>query len=102
MSKNYPLLAAAPDHLSRAFILYLIENNKVIMEDEWWLVIENCKYHTKERPWLTAFFKGPYRNEQWHRHLSSLYEVYGEWEWLKKATVDQSVKRFHIHLIKRP
>lgn len=54
---TYPLLLNAPDHLSAEFITYLRENNVVIHEDAHWLVIENCKYHTTERAWHTAFWK---------------------------------------------
>ena len=102
MSKTYPLLEKAPPHLSPAFIDYLRKNNKVVYENYTFLVIENCKYNTKKKPYLTAFKKGGNRmsNEQVHKDLESLLKKYANWQWLKKRTTDQTVKRFHIHLIK--
>jgi len=42
---SYDLLDKAPkDHMSEEFLQFLRENNKVIYEDIFWLVIANCKY----------------------------------------------------------
>lgn len=96
---TYELLEKAPkDHLSDEFLEFLRKNNKVVWEDEYWLIIENCKYHSKEKPWLTAFSK----NEVVPFHaLSIFFRKYADWEWLKKAANKQTVKRFHIHLIRK-
>lgn len=90
------LLAAAPAHDTDEFLQYLRDNNKVVMENEAWLVIENFKYHTPEKPWYTAFAK----TDDWQTFLVTLIgsKDWYSWEWLKKAAGDQSVKRFHIHL----
>jgi len=86
------LLANAPDQTTDDFLVYLRTNNKIVYEDKNWLVIENCKYNTPERPWHTAF----------HKHgvmsFKSLITRYWTWEWLKKAKESQTVpNRFHIH-----
>lgn len=91
------LLENAPPHYSDDFIGYLRENNRVVFEDEDWLVIENAKYHSKERTWFTAFTKGRDENLR-SLDLRPLLIRFGGLEWKKKATVDQSVHRFHIHL----
>lgn len=84
------LLAKAPAHDSPEFIEFLRENNEVLWEDEWWLVIKNVKYG-----WPTAFAKEllPY--------LSDLEDKYDHLEWKKKPSSEQTVKRFHLHLIER-
>lgn len=89
------LLAAAPAQDSDEFLDYLRANNKVVHEDKNWLVIENFKYHTKERPWHTAFHKVGLVS------MRNLTRPYYNWEWLKKAKSNQTVPgRFHIHFYK--
>lgn len=97
--ESYSLLEKAPSHNSPEFINFLRKNNVVVWENNWWIVIENCKYHTSEKPWYTAFYK--YVSIEWNdlRHL--LTGEFAEWEWLKKAKSKQTVRRFHIHLIKK-
>lgn len=90
---SYALLGGAPDHFSPLFINYLREHNPVVFEDDDWIVIENCKYHTKDKPWLTAFVKKPLAQI----NLQVLHDKFGAWEWKKKAAIMQTVKRFHIH-----
>lgn len=98
--KTYPLLKKAPkDHDSKEFLQFLRENNKVVFEDDDWLIIENCKYHTKKQPWHTAFYKEAYSLP--HMDFNGIPFKYDSWEWLKKAKKSQTVKRFHIHLIRR-
>jgi hypothetical protein len=96
-TKSYPLLKKAPPHNTPEFIDFLRENNVVVQEDNHWIVIENCKYHTKEKPWLTAFHKG---HDHWTDCIHHLMD-YIDWEWLKKAKSKQTVERFHIHLIQK-
>lgn len=98
MPHTYPLLEKAPKHTTPEFIDYLRSNNPVIFEDTHWLIIENCKYHKPDEPWLTAFFKS--MDYPW-AELKTIYELYPDWEWLKKPKVNQTVRRFHIHLIKK-
>lgn len=99
MSKKYPLLENAPDHSRPEFIDYLRENNVVVWETDVWIVIENCKYHTKEKPWYTAFWK-PVAQHSAMNALHWLSFAFMDWEWLKKAEEKQTVKRFHIHFYK--
>lgn len=99
--KKYPLLQNAPPHDSDEFLDYLRANNVVVYENDVWLIIENCKYHTPEVPWHTAFFK-PIGEHGAIPAMSLLSFAYWDWEWLKKAKVKQTVpSRFHIHLIDR-
>ena len=93
--RAYPLLLDAPAHGLPAFIDYLREKNVVVFENESWIIIENCKYHTPERPWLTAFAKTPHDIPD----LGSL-SAWIDWEWKKKSSKAQTVKRFHIHMYK--
>jgi len=89
---SYPLLEHAPPHDSDEFLDYLANNNKVVFEDNHWLVIENCKYHTAERLWLTAFAKLD------NISFEALIKSFGHLEWRKKLPRKQTVKRFHIHM----
>ena len=89
---TYKLLEQAPkDHNSDEFLVFLRENNEVVFEDPWWLVIKNCKYD-----WLTAFAK----NEQ--GGLINLMEKYGHLEWKVKPKEKRTVDRFHMHFIDKP
>lgn len=94
---SYPLLGDAPDHFSEDFIVYLRKHNPVVFEDDDWIVIENCKYHTPERMWLTAFAKRPLDQTR----FTVLHDKFGALEWLKKAADSQTVKRFHVHFYER-
>lgn len=98
MKEEYPLLKIAPPHDSPQFIDFLRTHNNVFWENDQWIVIENCKYHTPEKPWYTAFWKGNSPLE-WYMDADILWHVFGEWEWLKKSKSKQTVRRFHIHLI---
>jgi hypothetical protein len=93
--ETYPLLRDAPDHFSEGFIDFLRARNPVVFEDDSWIIIENCKYHTPEQPWLTAFAKST-KNFPDLETLSP----WSDWEWQKKAMEKQTVKRFHIHIYK--
>jgi hypothetical protein len=105
--KTYPLLKKAPAHDSPEFIDYLRENNVVIYEDAYWIMIENCKYHTEKKPWYTAFWIGEYEEENgvvvhdWYTDIDTLWDrPWKDWNWLKKSADKQTVKRFHIHIYK--
>lgn len=98
---NYEtLLKNAPPHDTDDFIDYLRENNKVVWENPQWIVIENFKYHTTERPWYTAFHKEKPYNAVMDLDILENYEDWKHWEWLKKSSTEQTVKRFHIHIYK--
>lgn len=103
--KSYPLLEKAPSHDSPEFIDYLRDNNVVIFENDQWIVIENCKYNTEKIPWYTAFWKRESKLVPdlavWWKDIDILWFEFGDWEWLKKAESRQTIKRFHIHLIKK-
>lgn len=99
---SYPLLEKAPPHDSPEFIDFLRQNNKVVYENNEWLVIENCKYHKPEAPWYTAFYKGEQGDTHAVMNIWTLWfgGDFDGWEWRKKRSSDQTIKRFHIHLIK--
>jgi len=84
------LLNEAPPHDSPEFIDFLRENNVVVFENEFWIVIENCKY----KGWHTAFWKERRANDH---ALSQLLWKYNDWEWLKKDKDRQTINRFHVH-----
>ncbi len=102
---SYSLLDEAPkDHNSEGFLDFLRANNNVVEDSDHWLVIENCKYHSPSSPWYTAFWKHTpdmMISIQFDMSLVNMLNRYNSWEWLKKAASKQTVKRFHIHLIKR-
>ncbi len=99
---SYDLLEKAPkDHLSDEFLQFLRENNKVVKEDGTFLIIENCKYHTPERPWYTAFNKCTYGCCDF-RGLESLMDEYPDFTLMVKPITERSVQRFHAHLVKKP
>jgi hypothetical protein len=88
----YPLLENAPPHDSKEFIDYLRTNNVVVFENATWIIIENCKYHTEDTPWHTAFHKiGPIV-------FPNYFKRYNDWTWLKKPKGKRTVERFHFHL----
>ncbi len=93
---SYSLLKKAPPHDAPEFIDYLRANNQVIWEDEDWIVIENCKYHTKKKPWYTCFYKGQITD--WGRAFKTFWNKYGAYEWLVKGPKRRTVTRFHIHV----
>lgn len=93
------ILDTAPaDHNSNEFLLFLRENNNVLMETPEWLVIENVKYHTLEKPWYTAFYQG----SDWvdSLKLQMLQHDFPEYRYLIHSVFGQTVKRFHIHLLR--
>lgn len=83
------ILIKAPPHDTPEFLQYLRDHNKVVGESPDWLVIENCKYHTNDKPWHTAFAKLQYP----YFHYLNLH--YLDWAWVKKPGI---AKRLHIHL----
>ena len=95
MPNSYPLLEKAPPHLSPEFIDYLREHNVVVAEDDEWLMIENCKYHTPEQRHYTAFSKCAKINFEgipWHLYPAG-------WQVLVKRKKDRTVQRWHVHFI---
>lgn len=90
------LLKLAPPHDSDEFLTFLEENNEVVYSTGDWLIVKNYKYHTEEKPWLTAFSTLiPFDGD-----IQSLCASFSDWKWIKKHPKDQTVKRFHIHLTK--
>jgi len=95
------LLKKMPDPASDDFITFLRMNNKVEYEDDIWIVIKNYKYDRPKHPWLTAFLKR--ESDIWYMYIPRLWDIYGDWQWVKKAFHKQTIKkRFHIHLIEKP
>lgn len=97
--KNYDeLLKNAPDHQLPAFIDYLKEHNEVVYENMDWLIIENCKYHTPEKPWYTAFLKWPGPNDANVVTFNEFLDRYPGMGLMVKPLAERTVKRFHIHI----
>lgn len=111
LNMNYEkLLDDAPDHMSDEFLEYLKRFNRIVWENDQWLVIENFKYHDAQSPWYTAFHKPKAKGDRFYTNAST------EWwddidildsefrnkgfDLLIKATDRQSVRRAHIHLIR--
>lgn len=100
---NYEtLLREAPAHDSAEFMEYLKEKNKVVYESISWLVIENFKYHTKEKPHYTAFWQTEHNKHPFPDiyAIMGLQDEFRDFDFLIKARSRRSVQRFHIHLIK--
>lgn len=94
---TYTLLKDAPeDHEAPEFLEYLRANNVVIGENDDWLIIENCKYHTKDKPWYTAFHKLKYTPS--FSDIEELGLMYQQFNMTIKSPLKRTVKRFHIHL----
>jgi hypothetical protein len=97
---SYPLLEQAPkDHLSQEFLQFLREKNVVIHENKNWLIIENCKYHKKEKPWYTAFYKKVLLPEKHELGELLLFAPYG-FNVMIKPIEERSVDRWHAHIYK--
>lgn len=92
-------LVEAPAHDSPRFITWLCENNKVLRKTDYYVLIENCKYHTEEKPHYTIFSTN-HPDSEWciFQYLSVRFI---KWEWLKKDEDRQTIKRFHIHLYRK-
>lgn len=103
------VLIEAPPHGSKEFIDYIRKNNYVVDECESWILIENCKYNSKEGGYYTAFLKSSVRNQEMKvnmvlpREWSALWRLYQRhcdgWEIKIKRKRHQSIKRFHVHFI---
>lgn len=97
---------APTDHFSKEFILFLINNNEVVFLSDRWLIIKNKKYHTEEKPWLTAFFIGMDKKSEYDMlaSLVFLWTYFPEaraYEWMIKAPSKRTVKLHHIHLYQK-
>jgi hypothetical protein len=96
---SYPLLEQAPkDHMSIEFIQFLREKNVVVKEMKNWLIIENCKYHTKEKPWYTAFYK-KLIPEQHELGQLLVFAPFG-YNVMIKPPEERTVQRWHAHIYK--
>lgn len=90
-------LEPAPYHNSEEFISFLRDNNTVVHEDDSWIVVENIKYHTKEKPWLTAFLINQDgavdASSQLAEHFGSTHRI------MLQPPSLRSIQRFHVHLL---
>ncbi len=101
------LLKITPEHLSPEFLTHLrhTKPNCVVKELEFWLVVENIKYHRTdeyEDHW-TAFYKHPKRQAQ-DIAADAWKEIY-EWiptyrQVLINRSSDRTIDLFHLHIIK--
>lgn len=94
------LLKNAPPHDSDEFLIYLMNNNVVVKQTEHWLIIENCKYHTEEKPWWTAFLRDKTALSAWVFTSELVKIVPDGWSLMKKPADKQSIKRPHYHIVK--
>lgn len=103
-------LKECPPYDTYKFLDYLKKKNKVIGENQSWLLIENCKYHSKTSGYYTAFFKPNTKYKkvtpnmlfpsEWN-DLWRLYQKHSDgWEIRIKAESDRSIRtRFHVHFV---
>lgn len=93
------LKKAPQDHFSEEFIQFLRDNNEVIEENYYWLVIRNIKNSQD----YTAFYIPRDDREYFSRFLMDLCQLrpYFDREWKIKAPHKRSVKLFHVHLISK-
>lgn len=102
--KYQSLLKECPPWDSPLFINFIRANNKVLYENNYWIVIENIKYHTEESKFYTAFIK----------KLKSRFTEISDTEFLSLGEIvlkenlnnyfkyendkeNKSIKRYHIH-----
>ena len=88
---------APGDHHSDEYVEYL-RKSPVVIETKEWLVVENIKYHTEEKPWYTAFLLCPDMTLEYT--IQMLKWEFPEYRMIINPTLTQSVKRYHIHLIR--
>lgn len=103
--KNYKkLITKTPKHLQWEFIIFLKANNEVVLDSDYWLVVQNIKHHTSQVNWYTAFTKEPVSK---FSNLSTdclvdeqkiVQDLFIE-DWFKFENDKRfrSVKRFHKH-----
>lgn len=92
-------LSQAPkDHNSPEFVEWMKENNKIVLLTPEWLVVENVKYHTKQKPWYTAFDLRPDMTLEYK--LQALQWEFPEWKMLIHPKIVQSIRRYHVHLLR--
>lgn len=99
------LLELVPPHDSIEFIEFLKKYNPVVLENKYWLVIENYKHHTATTPFYTAF--PLHYAETWgdlsEAELASLrdiFEKYSDWYKFQNVTEVRSIQRIHVHLLR--
>ena len=90
-------LDRAPDHNSHEFIVFLRENNTIVVESEDWLIVENLKYHSTELPWYTAFHKR--EQELLGYSVRNLEILMPNYRYMFHPVSNRTVDRFHIHLL---
>lgn len=90
--------SAPKDYSSVEFLLFLRENNVVVLETPEWLVIENIKHHTKESPWYTAFDKGC--NCILDYKLQLLQWEFPEYRYLLNSVYTAEIRMPYVHLLR--
>lgn len=98
MDEYKQLMLNAPPHDSDEFVQFLRDNNTVRLETPEWIVVENFKYHTKEREWLTAFDLKP--NMTLESKILLLEIEYPNHTFIQHSLRTRTVTRRHLHLIK--
>lgn len=106
----WTLLNHAPaDHLSTEFEVFLMNNNEVVAMLENWLIIKNCKYHTDESPWYTAFHRCTCEGLATSDMGSVVLDVYQIYRWMPEGMAimmrpeeERTVRRPHFHIFNPP
>lgn len=100
------LLEAPKDHLSHDFIKYIYENNPIVYDGDYWIGIENCKWHKEDSFHYTFFairgirFKYQLTMKEKMEELAveithKIKPHYNKYE-------NRSVERLHFHIIQNP
>jgi len=93
------ILPNLPDHMSDKFIDYLRDKNVVVEETDTYIAIENIKYHTPERPWITLFLKDATGSGE-GKVLEEALKKYDDWTMVRWKASERSIKRSHLHFFK--
>jgi len=69
-----------------------------------WLIIENIKYHQKDKQWWTAFYKYDINLEEDfsnNERIGYLFRNFVPKGWILKENKkeEQSIGRYHLHIV---
>lgn len=95
-------LKQVPAWDSDEFIPWIKENNVVVYENSYWVIVENCKYHTSSNPHYTAFSTEIGVSENSAAWLMAAIEFLDCEGWFKyeNSTANKTLKRPHFHIVR--
>lgn len=99
------LYEEAPPSYGEDFLPYLKQNNVVVSETRYWVVIENTKYHKPNFPHYTVFCKryaeswGDFSTEEL-TELKQMLQDYADWMKYENAAEYKTIHRFHMHIVR--